>query len=440
MNGHFTKNTLITFSSQIFIFLLGMGTSIITARILGPEGKGMLSLSLLLPGFIVCFSNLGLGHASVYYIGKQRYAPKEIFGNNLISTAVLSVSSILLGLGIISLFGSTIFAGVSSDFLLLSLCLIPAQLLIMLTLSIFLGLQKFIKYNSIQIVRISVSFILLSIFLWGLRFGVKAAIGIEICAYFAAATILFLILYRETRGISFRPSQRYFKDFLSYGSKFNIGSVFLFLYRQINIPIINVFLNPRMVGFYALSMGLSEKIWLISDAVGTTLFPRVSSEKDEEKLKQFTPLVFRNVLLIILVLITFLYIVAYWLITLVYSDAFISSVKPFRILIIGIAAFSGWRILENDLKGRGKPMVNTYIIGVSVTLNILLTILFVPRFGIIGAAWATTISYIITLLIGITAYCRLSGNTITQMFIFGKNDWDVYKTFAYRLKAKIQNR
>lgn len=49
-----------------------------------------------------------------------------------------------------------------------------------------------------------------------------------------------------------------------------------------------------------------------------------------------------------------------------------------------------WRILANDLYGRGKPELNIYVSLVSVMLNIILNILWIPKFGIAGAASATS--------------------------------------------------
>jgi len=73
MIGEFTQNALVTIITQTSSFLFGLGTSIIIARILGPEGKGIYSLAILLPSFLVYFSHLGIGHATVFYLGKRKY-------------------------------------------------------------------------------------------------------------------------------------------------------------------------------------------------------------------------------------------------------------------------------------------------------------------------------------------------------------------------------
>ena len=79
--GKFTKNTLITIFTQGLIFAFSLGTSVIVARILGPEKKGIYSLVVLLPAFLVYFTNFGIGQATVFYVGKRKYSPKDSEAN-----------------------------------------------------------------------------------------------------------------------------------------------------------------------------------------------------------------------------------------------------------------------------------------------------------------------------------------------------------------------
>ena len=243
---------------------------------------------------------------------------------------------------------------------------------------------------------------------------------------------------QETSGISLKLNKDYFKDSFLYGIKVYLGSILSFLSHRMGMWLINIFLNPLMVGFYSISIGLSEKLWLISDSIGTVLFPKISSENDKVKIKEFTPLVFRNVLFIVTLIAVLLFAIAHWLITLLYSDAFSESTKPFQILLIGAVTISGWKILESDLKGRGRPMLNTYATGISAVLNIILNILWIPKFGILGAAWAATISYTVMLLITLVIYSKISGNRITDLLFLKKSDVVLYRNFVIIIKAKLK--
>ncbi len=96
---------------------------------------------------------------------------------------------------------------------------------------------------------------------------------------------------------------------------------------------------------------------------------------------------------------------------LLFSSRFLPAVNPLRILLPGAAAMGISRVLANDIAGRGKPLLNSYVAGGTLALNLSLNLLWIPRLGIAGAALASTVSYTATLVIRLTIYRRLSGNS-----------------------------
>jgi len=128
MIGKFTKQTLITFAARVVQLIFGIGISIILARVLGPEGRGIFSLAILLPLFLVILSDFGIDSASVYYIGNKKYSPEEIFGANIIFSILISILAISVGLIIIFFFGNKLFPGITTGYLLLGLLLIPFKI------------------------------------------------------------------------------------------------------------------------------------------------------------------------------------------------------------------------------------------------------------------------------------------------------------------------
>ena len=425
----FIKNTSITFMTRILQLILGVGISIIIARVLGPEGKGIYSLAILLSALLITFSQFGISSASVFYIGRKKYPIKEVLGANIIFSILISFFAILVGLVIIFFFRDSIFPKVAKEYLLLALLLIPFRIFLNFILSVFIGLQKIKEYNFIQLMQIFIFLILISIFLLGFDFGIKAAIIAGILSCSSACIILFNQIKKKTDGLVFSLNKNLFKDFFSYGSKAYMGNVTTFLYLRIDMWMINIFLNPLAVGFYSIAVGLSEKIWLISQSAGTVLFPKVAAETNKKNLKEFTPIVNRNILFITMLIAILFLLLGRWIIVSLYSEKFLESVLPFQILLIGAVTLGGSRIITNDIAGRGKPMLNTYVAIASVILNILLNIILIPKFGIIGAAWATAISYSITFILKTIIYSKISGNSIAKIILIQKSDIALYKNF-----------
>jgi len=435
MAGKFTKNALITFATRALTVAFGAGISIIIARVLGPEGKGVYSLAILLPGLLVTFTNLGINPATVFFVAKNRYPTKEILGNNIILTILISALAILIGLIIIFFFSNQLFPGVDKEYLLLALCLIPLPLFFDFISHILIGLQKIATYNIVYFLQSLLFLILVGVFLLGLQFGITAAVLAQVIAYFLAGIALFFFTEKETAGIYLKPNKTYLKDASFYGLKVHLGTVISFLHYRACLFLINIFLNPSAVGLFSVAVGIAEGMWLISESVGTVLFPKIASETNPDSLKRFTPLVCRNVLLVALIVAVLLIVFSHWLIVLLYSDSFLESVQPFRILLIGALAVCGHGVLVNDLMARGKPILVSYIAGIPLILNIILNVLWVPRWGITGAAWATTVSYSIMFIITVLVYSKISGNKIIDIILPHKSDLQYYQNLFGRLKS-----
>ncbi len=438
MIGVFTKNTLFTLATRFLTIILGLAISVIISRTLGPVGQGVYSLAILLPAMLIIFNNFGITSSTVFYTAKRKYPLKEIFGNNIILSILIGLFSILIGLVIIFLFGEKLFPGVKQEYLILALFFIPFSLFFDFISHILIGLQEIKKFNILSFLQSSLFLILIGFALLRLHLGIKAAITAQILAFLIAGIILFYFTNSKSEGFSLKINKNYLKDTFSYGSKNYIAAIFSFLNYRINLFVINALINPVAVGFYTVAGRLSEGIWMLSLSAATVLFPRIAAEGDAKKIKEFTPFVCRNVLLVTLLIITPLFILARSLIIFLYTKEFLESVRTFQILLIGAYFVSGWRILANDLIAQGRPMLNTYVTIASVLINIALTIIWIPRWGIEGAALASTVSYLFMFVAITIIYSRVSGNRIVDIILPRRADLVFYKKIILHFKGSFR--
>src|SRR5262245_49393472 len=69
----FARNSVTTFLTGIFALAVGGIQVGITARILGPTGKGALTAALLIPQLLAVMAPLGIDWASLYHLGKKSF-------------------------------------------------------------------------------------------------------------------------------------------------------------------------------------------------------------------------------------------------------------------------------------------------------------------------------------------------------------------------------
>ena len=434
MGETFTKNTLITFITRILSSVFTILGLIIIARVLGPEGKGIYTLVLLFSSALVTFTLFGVTTATTFYTGKKKYSYQEILGNNVIFSLLIGIISIAIGLFIIFFFGDKFFPGIKREYLLLILFAIHAIFSSAFISHILIGMEKIKKFNILFLFQSLFLLILIFILLFLFNLGVKAAILAYILSFIFYGIILFFATKKETGGIVLKFNINYFKDIFSYGLKIYPSHIFSFLHFRVSMFLINFFLNPVALGLYSVGVGLSGVLWIFSTSISTVLMPRVVSEKNSKRLKRFTPLVCRNVLFGLLIITILLFIFSRFLIVFLYSEKFIESVSPFQILLLAALAICGWEILSSDIAGRGKQIFNSYISGASLILNIILSILFIPKWGIVGSAWALAISSLFMFFMVAIVYNRISGNKMRNLFFLQGSDIRLYKDLLNSIK------
>lgn len=441
-SGKFVRGTTITFGSGILSLLIGIATSVILARVLGPEGRGIYALATLLPSLIVIFGNLGIGPATVYYVARGEFRRQEILGNNVLLSLGVGAAGVLVGLVVVLFFPENLFPGVATAYLLLALVLVPVEVFFSYVRYVLLGAQRIKEFNYIQVAQSALFLGFVAVALLGLKAGVTGAILAGLLTWLVVGALVLRWAREVTAGIDFTPNTSYMRSAATYGLKAHVSNILGFLNYRVDMFLVNGFLGPAAVGLYSIGVGLVEKLWMVSQAASTVLFPRVAAESEEDKGKKFTPLVARTVLWTTAVGALLLVFLSHWIVLLLYSGAFLPAVGALQALVAGIVALSAGRVLANDIAGRGFPELNIYTGIASVVTNLVLNLLWIPRYGIVGAAWASTVSYTVSFVGAIFFYCRLSNNHWTKVIFPQLGDWAVYwktgKAFCQWAWAKVR--
>lgn len=195
--------------------------------------------------------------------------------------------------------------------------------------------------------------------------------------------------------------------------------------------LVAIFLDPAAVGYYSIAVGIAEKLWMLPGAIATVLFPRISSIKDNEA-NNLTPRVARHTFFIIFVVSLILAPLAKPLIKILFGSVYLPSTVPLLILLPGIIALGGSKILTADLAGRGKPQFGAYSSLISLAVNIPLNLWLIPRWQIAGAAFASSVAYIVATLTVIIAFAKISDKSYFEILLIKKQDFEVYKKFLFR--------
>jgi len=439
----FARDSLYNFIRHGWAILFGLGTSILLARGLGKEARGLYTLAILLPEMLMIFSNLGLAAATVYLVGHGDYAPAEAIKNNFVISILLSLVTVAIGALVVTFGANWLFPNVPKNLLYLALAILPLMLLISALNAVFQGIHDFRSFNLFGMAAQLSLFIMVFLLVWIQKGGLRAAI----LAYLSANlfTLIFLLAFI---GYKFKPfaystsriDPQYGQKALSFGIPAHLGNIVTFLNYRLDTVILNLLTGPVAVGIYSVSVGLGERFWIPSSAIGSVLFPKIAAlDGQEEPRKQLTPLMSRLVFWISAIIAILVWPFLDWMITTFYSPVFREAVLPLKLILPGTIFLNTTIILANDLNGRGKPQVYLYRSAIALCINIVSNIILIPRFGAAGAALSSTISYTILAVLIIHAYVRITRIHWQELLFLNRSDLTLVRNFLFSGRAIKSN-
>lgn len=417
----FVKNTLSVFGTRIMMILLSLLGGIIVARMLGPGNRGMLEILSTVPFLVVSFGNLGIGNANLYFIAKKKYPIEKIVANTVATSALLGIILLIVSFFIVVLLSDSVFSDIPVLYAIIAFAPIPLMLFQRYSEYIFLGKELIGLRNRLNIIP-GISYFLLIILL--VVFMKKEVTGV-LLAQLSSAVIAFLLgvaLLKKISSIGFHLDWHLFRKSVGYGIIPFLALVILNLNFKADIFLIKYFLDNVQVGYYSLGVSLGEKIWLVPEAIGLVLFSKVSNiEKDEAN--SLTPKLCRITLLFSALSAVFLFLIGHWVIVFLYGIPFEPSVVPFKILLPGIVIMTLFLLVHSDLTGRGKAKITLMVFSFALFLNVLLNIILIPKFGINGAAIASSVSYTIGAIWLCFFFAQETGLGVSDILFFKRKDY-----------------
>jgi O-antigen/teichoic acid export membrane protein len=379
------------FVTSILIFGLRFATSIVVARTLGVEGKGIYVLVLTVSSLLLLGLNLGVSGAFTYYTASNQFKPSDLFTLAVLLSLVISgAGGAIFWLAYRLFLAGTFLVGTLPNQMLLVIISLPISLLTTFLASILLGLQQIVAYNSINLINYGTNllFQVASALLDG---GVTGAI-LAWLASSGLALLATLYLSRHFAALDFRSVGKILRPSFSYGLKNYVANLFTFFNYRLDSFLVNFISGPASVGLYTTGVTMAELLWYIPNSLSSTLFPKVSS-LDKTVATRITAQSCRQTLLVSLPLAVVFGAAGIYLIPFFYGASFAPSVAPFLWLLPGILSMAVSKILSANLSGRGNPQYATYTSGITVIATVILDLALIPSMGIVGAAIASSIAY-----------------------------------------------
>jgi len=421
----FVESVAITFTSRIIIVLISIASSIITARWLGPAGKGTLAVLWVIVGLGVQFGNFGFHASNVYFTARDKKSVSEVASISLWFGLIVGV---VISSGIISVYliKPDLFGNIAFLLLAVTIVLVPFRLILYFFQHLFLGLKRVLTYNSFELAeRISllaivvVILVLLKQRLFMLMLSVSVISGV--------LTIFFIIYMKRVTNFNFFTfNTNLLKRMLGYGIKPYLANFFSFLLIRSDMILVNYFKGANSSGIYSIAVNFADLLYLLPVTIGGMLFPKISANVNDDG--TFTQKVSRHTVFLMAIICLLTALICKPLILLMYGKQFAFSVSPFLWLLPGIFFLSLVTIYNSDLAGRGYPPFIILASAIGFILNFSLNLFFIPQWGEIGAAITSSISYFVMFMIVLIYLIRFRHTTFKSLLFPSFSEiWNLFK-------------
>lgn len=394
VNGNvFSMDVVGTFSTELGMHILSFVTTIVIVRNLSTADFGIFSLLISFSLTLCYFSTLGLPQAVVYFIGKRKEPLEKIVSLSLFLFLCIAISIATIGYAFKGYPLNSFLKELPGHYFLPLLILFFFTLLDSYLLSIIRGIQNFLLFNIRRLLTsvgnlLGICFLLL---FFGLSLG--SVVTVFICIS-VAFTVWFFFKVISITSFRLYLNWATVKSFFTYGIKSYLQILAGHLIYQIDLYIIAYLLGAKQIAFYSIAVGIATLLWYLPNTVGVVLFPALSSEDNEKDIHIFSALVCRHTLVTTSLGAICLALIGKYLILLFYGAQYIRSVNAMLLILPGVVAMSIYKILTRNFSSRNRQQVSIMAATISLIVNICLNFAWIPKYGIEGAALASTVSYI----------------------------------------------
>lgn len=395
-NKSVIKNSFYYILYRLVNVLYPLVTATYVSRVLEPDGIGEISLAQTIVVFLVACALLGIPNYGVREVSKLKTKENrgKLFFELFIINAISTLSLIIIYFALINLFDLNINRNLYN---------IEGIILILNFINVdwfYQGMEEF-KYITIRSCIVKV----VSIFAIFIFVKDKS----DICNY----ALIFALAYAGNYIFNLINLRKYinFNCIKKLRPKKHIKNVLLlaitYISNEIYVTIDSIMLgfmsDNTQVGYYSNAMKLIKILINVLTAIGVALLPRISFLRSNNKNKEVYFLIEKIIKILMFITIPSMIgisLVSNDLVVILFGKAFQPSKTILIILslLIIFRTFSNLflQILISD--NRDKNVSLTYLF--AMVLNIILNLIFIPKFEANGAAFASIISefYILIML------------------------------------------
>jgi len=258
-----------------------------------------------------------------------------------------------------------------------------------------------------------------------LQLGIPGFLGAWIITTLASGLMALVILARLDR-MAWPPNPQVLRDMTGYGLRLHGMGVAHHIFLRFDMFALNAISGAASVGYYSLATSLAEKLWIPITVVNQSSLATIAQLPRHDS-ALIAAKVTRTALLIMVTVALPFAAASPWLIPFLYGSDFAQAVVPLVILLLGVLGFAITLVLNSYILGQmERPGLLSIVSWLQLLVSIPLYIVLILSQGIVGAAIASSITYLLAAGCNIIIFVRDSGLPVSQLLLPRPSDFRDY--------------
>jgi len=428
--------------AQIGAALTGGLMGVVIARVLGPSGTGHVNLVLTAGLVLASICSLGVEVGLNYHVSGRRWPAPAALRQSQVTAVVLGLLGAALGIGVALALKDSAFRGVGVPAIVVGMAALPFMLGWTYSSYAALAMDRYEAFAIASAGQNTVALIL----------SPMLSLPLEVTGAVAAVTISHAVtaaglLRWGSRSLGAAPAgwlgetTSRAKEAISFGLRANVSNVLqLFNYRA-DLFVLNAVASSADVGRYAIAVSITSLGQLLPRALASVVLPRVAALDVTTDRAALDMVVVKSVrhAIVISIGMTVVLALALLLVPFVYGSNFSDAIVLGLLLLPGIAFIAVAGVLSSTIVGKGKPQYSLYGVLMVTPPTLLLYALLIPTLDAVGAALASSASYIALTVIAFHYFRKVTGLHFADVLPRAAELAD-YRDLVARIRTRLRRR
>ena len=385
-------SSLANLTTQGVLVALGLFTGVVTARVLGPAGRGELALIVLVPAIGTIAGSLGIEYGTYYYwhASDGRLRPHLLAA----AAAVAAISGAVFGtLGFIIVRLLEPQAGTALA--LLAAVGVPLSIANAVLTMALMAQHRVTAYNLSRLAG-PVAYVAAVAWLWQAS---ALTVATAVLAWFASLLVtvaIDIVLVARSQPGRPRWDPRVARRSAGYGLRSYVGILAQYGMLRLDQVLLVTLAGNGALGLYYAAVSLAEFILQIANNIGSAMMAHLGglARDDQRRLARTT-----IILVGLSATIAAALLMAYGadVITVLLGRAYLPGLPALRILLPGSVLLAVARMMNGYFIAVGEARIFTQAALASLAVTVVGSVVLIPRFQAGGAALSSTVAYAVML-------------------------------------------